>query len=71
MADPNGSREHKQAILDCIQERLPVIVRGGDYTYEGVPVAIFYKLTGAPRVVVEDINGRLFIHNPGQIEVKP
>ena len=40
-----------------------VKVTGGDYTYEGNVVASFTKLKGAARCVVEDDNGRLFIHN--------
>jgi hypothetical protein len=44
-----------------------VTVKGGDYTYEGWIVAIFSKRSGATRYVVEDDNGRLFIHNDGQI----
>ena len=45
----------------------PVTVTGGDYVYGGYLVAVFSKRKGGVRVVVEDGNGRLFIHNPGQL----
>lgn len=45
-----------------------VIVKAGDYSYRGYLVVEFEKLSGAVRCVVEDENGRLFIHNPGQVE---
>lgn len=45
-----------------------VTVTGGDYTYEGYIVAIFFKRRGGgTRYVVEDDNGRLFIHNAKQL----
>lgn len=46
---------------------MKVKVKGGDYTYEGWIVAMFNKRSGAVRYVVEDANGRLFIHNGEQI----
>jgi hypothetical protein len=48
-----------------------VRVQGGDYVYEGWLDAIFPKRSGAVRVVVEDENGRLFVHNTKQIERLP
>lgn len=40
-----------------------VIKGGGDYTFEGVVVAAFFKRSGAVRYVVEDDRGLLFIFN--------
>lgn len=48
-----------------------VEVHGNDYSYKGVVVSVFDKISGAIRVVVEDDNGRLFIHNPQQISRCP
>ena len=41
---------------------------GGDYKFEGVVVAVFAKLSGVFRVVVEDDRGVLFIFNEKQLE---
>lgn len=40
---------------------------GGDYTFEGVVVAMFNKLGGEVRYVIEDDRGILLIMNPRQI----
>lgn len=45
-----------------------VKVTANDYSYGGTLATVFRKRTGAIRAVVEDDNGRLFIHNPSQIE---
>lgn len=46
-----------------------VVKNGGDYTYEGVVVAKFYKTDGLTlRIVVEHDDGMLFIFNSGQLE---
>ena len=39
---------------------------GGDYRFDGVIVAVFAKLSGATRIVVEDDRGVLFIARPEQ-----
>lgn len=44
-----------------------VTVKGGDYEYAGTLVSHFHKLRGGIRYVVEDANGRLFIHNAKQL----
>jgi hypothetical protein len=36
---------------------------GGDYTFEGVVVAVFEKLSGAVRLVVEDDRGVLHVYS--------
>jgi predicted extracellular nuclease len=36
---------------------------GGDYTFEGVVVAVFAKLSGAIRYVVEDDRGVLHVYS--------
>lgn len=46
-----------------------VKVQASDYAYEGWLAAIFEKRSGAFRAVVEDDNGRLFIHNASQITI--
>lgn len=45
-----------------------VHVTGGDYSYFGYLTAVFRKRRGGLiRCVVEDENGRLFIHNSKQV----
>ena len=53
----------------CVRhiEDRPVTVTAGDYAYHGWLVDVFKKRRGAVRCNVEDENGRLFIHNAGQI----
>ena len=46
---------------------LPVRVVASDYQYDGWIVIGFAKRNGKIRAVVEDPNGRLFIHNAGQL----
>jgi hypothetical protein len=53
---------------DDIEVGMRVRKTGGDYTYEGVVVSKFFKLSGACRLVVEDDRGLLFIFNAGQLE---
>lgn len=48
-------------------EPVPVRVTASDYAYDGWLVAVFQKRRGGCRAVVEDENGRLFIHNAGQL----
>lgn len=49
----------------------PITVQGGDYSYEWIIVSVFYKRkSNALRFVVEDNNGRLFIHNETQLRKK-
>lgn len=48
-----------------------VRVTEGDYTYTGWLVGSFIKRGGKVRAVVEDVNARLFIHNPAQIKSEP
>lgn len=46
-----------------------VRVTAGDYSYDGYIASVFLKVkSGAARCVVEDDNGRLFIHSPAQLE---
>jgi hypothetical protein len=40
----------------------------GDYRYRGTVVAVFRKLNGAERLVVENSDGMLFIFNDRQLE---
>lgn len=44
-----------------------VRVKASDYEYEGWLVTAFNKRHHAVRCVVEDANGRLFIHNASQL----
>ena len=41
-------------------------VHGSDYSYDGWVQGIVIKRSGAIRYVIEDDNGRLFIHNAKQ-----
>lgn len=43
---------------------------GGDYTFEGIVVSVFHKLSGQPRCVVEDNRGILHIFNASQLEMR-
>lgn len=56
-------------VLDLlIAHRQPQVkITASDYQYDGWLVATIIKRKGALRVVVEDENGRLFIHNAGQL----
>lgn len=42
-------------------------VHGSDYSYDGWLVGVVIKRSRAIRYVVEDDNGRLFIHNAQQL----
>lgn len=42
----------------------------GDYRYRGTVVAVFRKLSGAERCVVENDDGMLFIFNERQLELR-
>jgi hypothetical protein len=66
--------KERDFLLDLISETVRpsatnrITVTGGDYTYEGYIVAAFRKRrSGDVRYVVEDDNGRLFIHNAKQV----
>jgi hypothetical protein len=52
--------EHPSAMRVCVV--------ANDYSYDGWLTSVFRKRSGAWRCIVEDYNGRLFIHNAGQIE---
>jgi len=47
----------------------PILVVAKDYSYTGYIVTVFKKIGGAQRCVVEDDNGRLFIHNASQLSL--
>lgn len=48
-----------------------VLVKASDYHYEGWLVTVFNKRSKSQvRCVVEDDNGRLFIHNAGQLTAR-
>lgn len=42
---------------------------GGDYRFDGVIVAVFNKLSGAERIVVEDDRGVLHIYSEKNLKV--
>jgi hypothetical protein len=44
-----------------------ITVVAADYSYNGKIVSVFRKTSKAVRAVVEDDNGRLFIHNAKQL----
>lgn len=59
----------KRDIEALVQAEQPYCrVQGGDYTYFGWVVCVFTKRSGASRCVVEDANGRLFIHRMEQVD---
>ena len=43
---------------------------GGDYTFEGVIVAAFKKLSGVERYVVEDDRGVLHVYSFKNLELR-
>jgi hypothetical protein len=45
-----------------------VVKTGGDYTFEGIIIAVFQKRSGAIRYVVEDDRGLIMIMNPQQLK---
>lgn len=51
-------------------EGAAVRVTAGDYAYDGWIVCIFKKRSGVTRCIVEDENGRLFIHNMTQVSTR-
>jgi len=61
-----NSRDQLIGPFDNIGKR--VRVKANDYSYTGWLVSVFQKRSKAVRCVVEDRNGRLFIHNPDQLD---
>jgi hypothetical protein len=58
--------------MEALDSYRRVLVVAADYSYEGEVVTVFSKRRGQMRCVVEDDNGRLFIHNSGQLaHLKP
>lgn len=55
---------------DATPQWCRVLVKASDYSYEGWLVAVFNKRRHQLRCVVEDDNGRLFIHNAGQLTAR-
>lgn len=43
---------------------------GGDYTFDGVVVAVFQKLSGAIRLVVEDDRGVLHVYSEKNLKLR-
>ena len=43
---------------------------GGDYTFEGIIVAVFKKLSGKIRIVIEDDRGILHIFSETNIQFR-
>lgn len=48
----------------------PVRVTANDYSYDGWLVSVFPKRSRQLRCVVEDANGRLFVHNAAQLAAR-
>ena len=61
-----AARKHIEA-TGAERSRAHVVKTGGDYSFEGVVVARFHKLSGKERVVVENSDGILHIFNPTQL----
>lgn len=45
-----------------------VVKRGGDYTFRGIVISAFRKLSGSPRYNVENEDGLVHIFNHDQLE---
>lgn len=59
-------------VADCPFARGDAVEKvGGDYQFVGNVVAVFEKLSGLTRVVVENAHGLLFIFNPSQLRRLP
>ena len=43
---------------------------GGDYRFDGVVVAVFEKLSGAVRLVVEDDRGVLHVYSEKNLKIR-
>lgn len=43
---------------------------GGDYTFVGIVVSVFQKLSGAVRLVVEDDRGVLHVYSEKNLRMK-
>jgi hypothetical protein len=43
---------------------------GGDYTFDGTVVAVFRKLSGVVRLVVEDDRGVLHVYSEQNLKLK-
>lgn len=43
---------------------------GGDYTFDGTVVAVFTKLSGAIRLVVEDDRGVLHVYSEKNLKLR-
>jgi hypothetical protein len=63
-------RSYVYTYIDNTCHPVPVRVQGGDYAYDGWLVGLARKRSGVMRGIVEDANGRLFIHNRDQITVR-
>lgn len=50
----------------CVGDKVKKI--GGDYTFEGVVVSVFTKLSGVIRYVVEDDRGVLHVYSEKNLE---
>jgi len=57
-----------QALPIEVSKAKRVMVVASDYAYVGFLVGEVIKLSGEARTVVEDVNGRLFIHRPDQVQ---
>lgn len=43
----------------------------GDYTFDGVVLSVFHKLSGKVRLCVEDDRGIVHIFAPSQLDFRP
>ncbi len=75
--NPHLSRDYVTGIVDmldrensmAITNHQPANVQASDYSYCGWLISRFEKRRGGIRFVVEDSNGRLFIHNAKQLGI--
>jgi hypothetical protein len=64
--EPSRSSRLSEA-SDVFRDGIPVTVTARDYHYEGRLAGVVWKASGAIRYVIEDAQGRLFIHNAEQL----
>jgi hypothetical protein len=64
-----AEQARKERVGFAVGDRVEKV--GGDYTFAGVVVAAFTKLSGQVRYVVEDDRGVLFIFSDKNLSLRP
>lgn len=62
--------DHEVLDLMIDHRHPPVRARGIGFEYDGWVIATAIKRSGGLRVIVEDGDGRIFIHNANELDAK-